>query len=352
MNQYDHYIALDWSINNMAVARITGQTLKPEVIDVPTDIRELKLYLERLKGRKILCVEESTPAQWLYTELKPYVDDLIVCDPYRNNLLKDGGKTDKLDAIRLVQLLKAGLLKPVFHTDDSLINLRRLVSGYDQTIRAGVRFKNQHTAVLHYSGYGREDELPETDREGRFLTEGFQRGIEWYELERHRYEKEFKRLIRELKPLRDLQSIPGIGVIGAVKILASVVDPKRFPTRSRWLSYCGLIRHELISGGRSYGRRMPRYNRALKAVFKTAALSAIGEHRSFYVTEKETKSQPFKRYYQYLIEEKNYPPHQARHAVARRIAVLALGVLRSKRSLEDRWRKKDAIVNQVQTLSV
>ena len=37
----------------------------------------------------------------------------------------------------------------------------------------------------------------------------------------------------------------------------------------------------------------------------------------------------FKDYYEFLLKEKKYPEHNARHALARRIAVIALGVLKS-----------------------
>ena len=74
---YNHYIAIDWSIENMAIARMTKKSNKTTVIDVPSDINNLKLYLKRLKDSKILVIEETTTSQWLYTELKDYVDKII-----------------------------------------------------------------------------------------------------------------------------------------------------------------------------------------------------------------------------------------------------------------------------------
>ena len=61
LDGYDHYIALDWSKVNMAIARMTklGRG-NPNVIDVPTSIKELKIYLSNLKGKKILTIEETT----------------------------------------------------------------------------------------------------------------------------------------------------------------------------------------------------------------------------------------------------------------------------------------------------
>jgi len=76
---FDHYIAVDWSQKTMAIARMTKSSGKVTVVEVPADIKELKFYLSRLKGTKVLAFEESGPAQWLYTELRGLVEELIVC---------------------------------------------------------------------------------------------------------------------------------------------------------------------------------------------------------------------------------------------------------------------------------
>lgn len=149
---FDHYIALDWAQSNMAIARMTAQAAKMKTIDVPADVKSLKLYLDKLKGKRILTLEESTASQWLYTELREHVEELIVCDPYRNHLLKEGAKSDKIDAEKLVRLLRAGLLKSVFHTGDQLIELRKIVSGYLDVVKAGTRLKNQRSAMFRAFG--------------------------------------------------------------------------------------------------------------------------------------------------------------------------------------------------------
>ena len=149
---YNHYIAIDWSIVNMAIARMTKKTNKITAIDVPSDIFDLRVYLKNLKGSKILAIEETTTSQWLYTELKDYVDKILICDPNRNRLLSEGPKTDKIDASKLVQLLKAGLMKEVYHSTDKFLYLRRIVSGYEDLVKAGVRLKNQRYALLRACG--------------------------------------------------------------------------------------------------------------------------------------------------------------------------------------------------------
>lgn len=326
---FDHYIAVDWAQSNMAIARMTGSAKKINVIDVPSDIKALKLYLGQLKGKKILTVEESTSSQWLYTELKTSVDEMIVCDPYRNHLLNEGAKSDKIDASKTVQLLRGGLLKPVFHSGDDFIHLRKLVSGYIDLVKAGTRLKNQRSAL--YRAFGKEVSEEAVGGESeKFVLSGINRGILSNETERERYEDEFKKLSKKHKMISLLKSLPGIKDINAVKIAAIVVDPRRFPTTGHFWIYCGLMTQDRTSGGRSYGKKTPRYCRVLKEVFKTAASTCI----------QEDKNNPMRDYYLYVLNEKKLVDFQARNAVARRLATLAWGILKSGKKFDPYRRRK------------
>lgn len=322
---FDNYIALDWAQSNMAIARMTAKSKNIGVKDTPADLGNLKAYLKSLKGTKILTFEESTTAQWLYTELHDQVDEILVCDPRRNHLLAEGPKTDKIDAMKLVKLLRADLLKPVFHTTDEFVHIRKICSGYEDVVKAGVRLKNQRAAL--FRGVGRaKGERALKGKAATFVLAGLDNGIAAYKEEKVRYEDEFNRIAKSNKLIQNLKSVPGIGIIGAVKVAAIVVDPRRFESRNAFISYCGLIKHERISGGRSYGKKAPAYNRSMKSVFKTAAVTA---------TIERTNS-VFAEYYEYLQKGKNYAEHNARNALARRIATLAWGVMKSGKRFDTR----------------
>jgi len=314
VKQYDHYIALDWAESNMAIAKMTKKSNEINVIDLPSNIKDLKLYLAQLKGHKIMTVEETTTSQWLYTELFGLVDELIICDPYRNSLLSEGAKTDKIDAIKLVHLLRSGLLKEVYHSFSDNIILRNIVSGYGDLIKAGVRFKNQKSSLIRSRAH---------NVFSQFVLDNINKQIEEYETAKKRYAQKFKALGKKNKAIRLQRSLPGIDWIGAVKIVARVTEPRRFSNKGRYLSYCGLIKLDRKSGGRNYGRKASRYSRELKSVYKTAAMAAIGGKN------------PMNSYYKYLIEKKRYPEYQARHTVARRIAVLSYGIFKEGKRYRD-----------------
>jgi len=318
-NEYDHYIGVDWSIRNMAIARMTAKSNKITVIDVPSDVGELKVYLKNLRGSKVMTLEETTTSQWLYTELKDHVDRIIICDPVRNHLLSEGAKTDKIDATKLVQLLRADLLKEVYHSADQFLTIRRIVSGYADVIQAGVRVKNQRYSLLRACGLNGNEKpgigLPCTS--DQLVLAGIERRIASNEEERKVYEQEFKKLARKHVEIRNQMSLPGIGLIGAVKIVSRVVCPRRFATKGHYWSYAGLVKLERSSGKVTYGRKNSRYCRELKSVYKTGAITAIGGNN--FIND----------YYEYLLREKGYPDYQARHKVARRLATLSLGVFKS-----------------------
>ena len=73
-----------------------------------------------LRGELHLTLEEGTWAAWLYDVLKPHVREIVVCNPRRNALLKEGSKNDKVDARKLSELLRAGLLRAVYHGENGL----------------------------------------------------------------------------------------------------------------------------------------------------------------------------------------------------------------------------------------
>ena len=330
---YDHYIAVDWSSKNMAIARMTEKSNKVGVIDVPSDVKELQIYLENLRGTKVMTIEETTTSQWLYTELVNRVDRMIVCDPVRNHLLSEGAKNDTIDATKLVQLLRAGLLKEVYHSAERFIELRRLVSGYDDLVKAGVRLKNQRYALLRATGKTGDERvrsgLPsETDQH---VMEGIERQMACCAKEKTDYEGAFRLWAKKYSAIRHQMSLPGIGLIGAVKIVSRVVSPERFVDSGHYLSYAGLVKLERKSGGVTYGRKSSRYSRELKSVYKIGVVTAI------------RGKNPIRDYYDYLISEKGYPDYQARHKSARRLATLSLGVFKSGERYQPRNRRGNVV---------
>ena len=75
---------------------------------VETKASSLLQFIHGLRGELHVTWEEGTWAAWLYDLLQPQVTRVLVCDPRRNALLKEGNKSDKIDARKLAALLRTG----------------------------------------------------------------------------------------------------------------------------------------------------------------------------------------------------------------------------------------------------
>jgi len=53
-----------------------------------------------------------------------------VCDPRKNALMKEGNKSDKIDACKLADLLRGGYLHSVYHGENGLRTLKELARSY------------------------------------------------------------------------------------------------------------------------------------------------------------------------------------------------------------------------------
>jgi hypothetical protein len=68
--------------------------------------------------------EEGTWAAWLYNLLKPHVTEVVVCNPRKNALLKDGSKSERIDARKLAEQLYMNKIKSVYHGEHGLRPLK------------------------------------------------------------------------------------------------------------------------------------------------------------------------------------------------------------------------------------
>src|SRR2546427_3865496 len=126
----DKYIGLDVHQATISVAVLdsAGKLLMESVIE--TKAATILQFIQGLRGNLYVTFEEGTWAAWLYDLLQPYVTKVVVCDPRKNALLKTGNKSDRIDARKLTELLRAGLLSAVYHGQTGLRTLKELCRSY------------------------------------------------------------------------------------------------------------------------------------------------------------------------------------------------------------------------------
>ena len=112
----EKYIGLDvhQATISVAVMDSQGKLIMESILE--TKASTILEFLAGLRGTLSLTFEEGTWAAWL-----------IVCNPRKNTLLKQG-KSDKIDARKLADRLRLHDLKPVYHGETGVRMLRELAA--------------------------------------------------------------------------------------------------------------------------------------------------------------------------------------------------------------------------------
>ena len=71
----------------------------------------------------------------------------MVCDPRKNALLKAGNKNDRIDARKLADLLRSGLLSAVYHGENGVRTLKELARSYLAVTQDLTRVMNRLKAL-------------------------------------------------------------------------------------------------------------------------------------------------------------------------------------------------------------
>jgi hypothetical protein len=143
----EKYIGLDvhQATISIAVMDSTGKLVMESILE--TKAVTILEFFAGLRGTLWVTFEEGTWAAWLYDLLKPRVAKLVVCNPRKNALLKEGNKSDRIDACKLAESLRTNQLKPVYHGENGVRMLRELSRSYLTIVKDLSRVMNRLKAV-------------------------------------------------------------------------------------------------------------------------------------------------------------------------------------------------------------
>ena len=144
------YIGMDVHKEAVVIAVLNGSGKLVMESIVETKASSILQFLHGLRGELHVTWEEGTWAAWLYDLLQPQVQEVVVCNPRRNALLKEGSKSDKVDARKLADLLRTGMLRPVYHGENGLRTLREL-SDHQQRFNESDESAQSRVSRLGYS---------------------------------------------------------------------------------------------------------------------------------------------------------------------------------------------------------
>jgi len=178
--------------------------------------------------------------------------EVLVCNPRRNALLKAGSKNDKVDARKLSDLLRTGMLRPVYHGEHGLRRLRELARSYQTMSQDLSRVINRIKAL--YRGWGipcagtqvyapryRQEWLEKIEHSGvRRRAELLYQQLDGLQALRRSLRPELLAESQKHNATKLLRQIPCIGPIRAARLLALMQTPHRFRSKRQLWTYSGL----------------------------------------------------------------------------------------------------------------
>ena len=331
------YIGMDVHKESISIAvrNAAGKIVMECVMETKASI--LLQFIHGLRGDLQVTFEEGTWAAWLYDLLKPHVTEVVVCNPRKIALLKDGSKSDRIDARKLAEQLYMNKLQPVYHGEHGLRTLKELARSYLTITKDLTRVMNRLKALYRSWGIpcaGNEVYAPRHRAEwlAKISEPGVRRRAEFYYLQLDvlralRQEVRRDRLVesKKHKAWKLLRQIPGSGPIRAALLVALIQTPHRFRTKRHLWSYSGLglethdrAQYRVVEGQLQRSKKPvtlrglnENHNHDLKDIFKGAAMRA------------STAAGPLHDFYEALLT-KGRKPTMARLTLARKIAAITL----------------------------
>jgi transposase len=331
------YIGLDvhQATISAAVMDSTGKLMMESILE--TKAATVLQFIDGLRGDLHVTFEEGTCAAWLHDLLKPHVTKVLVCDPRKNALLKVGNKNDRIDACKLADLLRTGLLSAVYHGENGVRTLKELARSYLAITQDLTRVMNRLKALYRswaipcagqqvYAPRHRGEWLAKITEAGvRHRAELYYRQLDALQALRQQVRRDLLVESRKHNAIHLLRQIPSIGPIRAALLIALIQTPHRFRTKRQLWAYSGLALKTYASGeyrfveGQLKRSKKPlairglnaNHNHDLKNLFLGAALNAV------------ITGGPFQEFYAALVA-RGMKPAMARLTLARKIATITL----------------------------
>ena len=196
----------------------------------------------------------------------------MVCDPRKAALLKDGSKSDRIDARKLAELLRGNQLKPVYHGDDGVRTLKELGRSYltiTKDVSAGYggskhlpRRGHSRSGTTVYAPRHRAEWLAKIQEPGvRLRAEGCYQQLDLLQPVRQEARPHLRLESRKHHAVKLLRQIPSIGPIRAALLVALLQTPHRFRTKRQLWAYSGFAVETHDSGEYRYVRGKLQRNR-------------------------------------------------------------------------------------------
>ena len=337
-----YYIGMDaHSLTcELAVVRENGQLVKR--IQCRTAIDQLVAFLQTIPRPRYLVFEEGPMADWLWRNLRWCMDDVTVCDPFRNSLIaKEGDKDDPIDAGKLAELFRGGFIKAVHHPESLeqalfkqhvLLYHDRVRHRVAETLRLSSLLR-RHGVLVRASSFDDAEQWAKVVQqlpEHKILRDDVQ--LLWQAhaaatVQEKAIRRRLRRHAEDNDVIRRFMEIPGIAWVRAATLYVFLDTPWRFRSKAALWKYLGIGLERRGSGSGPMQLQVPkRVNRLLKSTILGAAktAAALGDGNPFAV-----------QYRRYI--EAGLTKRLARRSVARSLSATLWGLWKNGSVYHPEW---------------
>jgi transposase len=352
----EKYIGMDVHQATISAAVMDAEgKLRMECV-LETKASTMVEFIQGLQGTLSLTFEEGTWAAWLHDLLKPQVNRLVVCDPGKAALLKEGNKSDRIDARKLAEMLRTNQLQPVYHGEHGIRTLKELGRSYLTLSKDVTRTRNRIKSLYRswaipcsgssvYAPRHRAEWLAKIVEPGvRLRAQHLYQQLDGLQPLRLEARGELLRESYQHAAVKRLRQIPSMGPIRAALLVALLQTPHRFRSKRQLWAYSGFAVETHDSGEYRWVRGKLQRNREritvrglndnhnhdLKNLFKAAAISA------------STRPGPLQDFYLARVAQ-GMRPTMARLTLARKMATLTLTLWKKGASFDPQQLHRQAV---------
>lgn len=232
---------------------------------------EIFQYFLGLGQETKIVIESTSSWYWLYDLLFGNGFDVTISNPAKTKAIASAKiKNDKLDSHMLAQLLRTDLISSVYVSNLETRKLKELMRHRARLVRDVSRMKNRIHNLLMKNNFQvpcsdlfgvqgikflQEIELPEYHRSQVVIYLGI---AEQLKIQVDSLTETVKAQAKANSMAKLLMTVPGVGPIVAMFIVAEVEDISRFPSYRNLASYAGLVPCLDASGGKERKGRITK----------------------------------------------------------------------------------------------
>jgi transposase len=234
------FVGMDLHKNYLQVAMMDekGKVLQNSRID--NDLKGVDRFFDKISNPSRVVMESSCVWYNIYRHLSEERHlDVVLSNPLKTRAIASAKiKTDKLNAVKLADLLRGGYIAECYVPDRKTMDLRELVRHRASLVRMRTKLKNKIHGILLMRGITFSNVRPFTKEHTWKLKElddyrvnGYLNVIESLDSEIKDASRKILQLAKEDDMASLLMTIPGIGYYSALLIASEIGDINRFPIR-------------------------------------------------------------------------------------------------------------------------